>query len=371
MIDFDQRAVAGVRGLRAYAPGRDMVDLRRRFADQGLVELGANESPYGPSPAALRAAMQTLPQAHRYPDPRGHALKQALAQRLGADADNLLLGNGSNEVLVLLAQAFAGAGDEVIASQYGFAVYAIAAQAVGATLRQAPALPTDHAMARGHDLNALLAMIGPRTKLVFLANPNNPTGTWFDAEAFAAFIGRVPKDVIVVVDEAYAEFVDVPDWASAIALLPQHPNLVVARTFSKAYGLAGLRLGYAIAHVGLIAVLDRLRQTFNVNAPALAAAEAALADTTHLRAVIEGNALQRERLSAALQAWSLPVGPSQTNFLLVEFGSRAAEVETALAQRGVTVCPMAGYGLPACLRISVGTETDNARLLIALGAIFG
>ncbi len=369
MIDFDALAQPGVRRLRAYDPGHDLVALRRRFVEAQLVELGSNENPYGASPEAKRAVVEALAGIHIYPDPLGGDLKRALAAHHDIDTGNILLGNGSHELLMQFAQVFAGPGDEVVASKFGFAVYALAAQAAGAELRLAPALPREHAMPRGHDLPALLEAIGPRTKLLYLANPNNPTGTWFGADAFAAFLARVPERVIVVVDEAYAEFVDAPDYASALPLVARHPNLVVTRTFSKAYALAGLRVGFAVANAGLIAVMERVRESFNVNAPGLAAAEAALADAAHLQASIAGNTAQREALAAALRARGVKVSPSQTNFLLVEFGDVAGRVETALIARGIVLRPMGGYGLGECLRITVGTEAENARLLAALDEV--
>ncbi len=369
VIDFETLARPGVRDLRAYDPGHDLVALRRRFAEAQLVELGSNENPYGASPKAKQAVIDALDGIHIYPDPLGGELKRALSALHGIDASRLLLGNGSHELLMQFAQVFAGPGDEVVASKFGFAVYALAAQAAGATLRPAPALPRDDAMPRGHDLVALLEGIGPRTKLVYLANPNNPTGTWFGADEFAAFMARVPAGVIVIVDEAYAEFADAPDYASALPLVAKHPNLVVTRTFSKAYALAGLRVGFAVADAGLIAVMERVRESFNVNAAGLAAAEAALADTAHLQASIAGNAQQRAALADALRQRGLKVSPSQTNFLLVEFGPEASRIESGLVARGVVLRPMGGYGLGECLRITVGTAAENARLLQALDAV--
>jgi histidinol-phosphate aminotransferase len=334
-----------------------------------LLELGSNENPYGASRLAKQAVIAALDGVHIYPDPLGGDLKRALAAKHSVAVENIVLGNGTHELLMQFAQVFAGAGDEVVAAQYGFAVYALAAQAAGATLRLAPALPKDHAMPRGHDLDALLAAITPRTKLVYLANPNNPTGTWYSQAAFAGFLVKLPPSVLVVVDEAYAEFVDAPDYASALPLLAQHPNLIVTRTFSKAYALAGLRVGFAIAHPDCIAVMERVRESFNVNAFGLAAAEAALADDVHLAASVAGNCLQRNALAAALRQRGLTVSPSQTNFLLVEFGAATAQIEVALVARGVILRPMGGYGLGDCLRITVGTAQDNARLLAALDEV--
>ena len=369
MIDFEALANPGIRGLRAYDPGHDLVTLRRAHADGLLVELGSNENPHGPSPAAKRAVLETLNQLQRYPDPVGGDLKRAIAAKLGIGTARIILGNGSHELLMQFAQVFAGPGRDVVASQFGFAVYALAAQAAGAALRLAPALARDAAMPRGHDLDAIAAAISPDTTIVYLANPNNPTGTWFGADAFAAFMARVPESAIVVVDEAYAEFADAPDCASALPLQPGHPNLVVTRTFSKAHALAGLRVGYAVAHPDCIAVLERVRESFNVNMAGLAAAEASLGDEAHLRWSLARNAEQRAALASALRERGHFVHPSMTNFLLVEFGAEASRIEAGLLERGVVLRPMAGYGLPGCLRITVGDASENRRLLAALDEI--
>jgi len=362
-IDFASLARPGIRGLRAYDPGHDLVALRRRFAPPLPVELGSNENPYGASPRAREAIVAALHGIHIYPDPLGGDLKRALAAKHAVDPSRILLGNGSHELLMQFGQVFSGEGDEVVASQYGFAVYALAAQAAGAKLVLASAHAIDHAMPRGHDLDAIAAAVTPRTKLVYLANPNNPTGTWFGAEDFAAFIDRVPHDVIVVVDEAYFDFADAPDYASALRLADGYPNLVVTRTFSKAYALAGLRVGYAVADPGFVAVMERVRESFNVNALALSAAEAALGDDDHLTWCLQGNAAQRDALAQALRDRGCTVTPSQTNFLLVEFDGDAVALEAELVARGMVLRPMAGYGLATCLRITIGTESENRRLL--------
>ena len=364
--DFVALAQRGVQGLKAYDPGHDLVAWRRRMGPS-LIELGSNENPWGASPAAREAVLDCLHALHRYPDPLGGDLKRALATKHGVDVAQLLLGNGSHELLMQFAQVFAGEGDEVVSSQYGFAVYALAAQSAGATLRQAPAFPRDHAMPRGHDLDAIGATIGPRTKLVYLANPNNPTGTWFALDALEAFLRRVPREVIVVVDEAYAEFLD--SGESALSLLPAFPNLVVTRTFSKAYALAGLRIGFAVGHPGLIAVMERVRESFNVNLAGLAAAQAALGDVEHLQWGLARNAEERATLARVFEARGWFVHPSQTNFLLVEFGANTNAIEAALLERGVVLRPMVGYGLPDCLRVTVGDRDENLRLRSALDAL--
>jgi histidinol-phosphate aminotransferase len=366
---FDELAQAGIRGLRAYDPGHDLIALRRRFGEAVLIELGGNENPYGPSPAARNAAMEALDALHRYPDPLGGDLKRALSAHHRVDVAQILLGNGSHELLMQFGQAFAGPGVDVVASRYGFAVYALATQAAGATLRLAEAYPRDHSMPRGHDLDAIAAAVTPSTRLVYLANPNNPTGTWFVTAALDRLLHAVPRDILVVVDEAYAEYVTDPALSSAVELLPQHPNLVVTRTFSKAYGLAGLRVGYALAHPELIALMERLRESFNVNNVGLAAATAALADQRHIDSVRERNAVEREALAKMLRERGHFVHSSQTNFLLVEFGPNTAAIEASLVAHGAVLRPMAGYGLPDCLRVTVGTGDENRRLLKRLDDI--
>lgn len=368
---FAERAQPGVQRLRAYDPGHDLVALRRRFGESQMVELGSNENPYGPSPAARAAILDQLHVLHRYPDPLGADLKRALAAKHDVEASQILLGNGSHELLMQLGQVFAGPGEDVVFSRYGFAVFALATQAAGATMRVVEALPREHPrMPLGHDLDAIAATITDRTKLVYLANPNNPTGTWFGREAFAAFMARVPREVIVVMDEAYAEMADAgADAASALPWLASYPNLLLTRTFSKAYGLAGLRVGYLIGAPGLVAVMERLRESFNVNGPALAACEAALGDEAHLQWACACNAEQRTALSEALAKRGLRVYPSQTNFVLAQFGSRTAQVEADLVARGVVLRPMGGYGLSDCLRITVGNIEENRRLLVAIDAV--
>lgn len=366
---FAARATVGVQRLKAYDPGHDLVALRDRFGEFALVELGSNENSHGPSPAAREAIVEHLYALHRYPDPRGGVLKRALAERHGVGMDGIVLGNGSHELLMQLAQVFAGSGDEVVFSQYGFAVFALATQAAGASARVVPALGPDDAMPLGHDLDAIAAAITPSTKLVYLANPNNPTGTWFSRERFARFMDAVSADVIVVMDEAYAEMADADAATDARPLLARHANLVITRTFSKGYGLAALRVGYALAAPGLVAVMERVRESFNVNGPALAACAAALGDGPHLAWACARNAEQRAALSEALRSRGLRVLPSQTNFLLVEFGEHTAAIEAALLERGVVLRPMRGYGLPTYSRITVGTRDENRRLLAALDEV--
>ena len=366
IFDASVLANAATRGLRAYDPGHDLPALRKRFGP-ALAELGSNENPLGPSPRAIAAIEAALPEVFRYPDPKGLALKSALARHLNVDAAQITLGNGSHELLMLIGQCFVDANTSVVFSEFGFAVFPIATAAAGARSVRVAALARDHAtMPLGHDLDAMAAAIQPDTRLIYLANPNNPTGTWFDDAALEKFLARVPATTLVVVDEAYAEFVTSPGLSSALQFLSRHPNLVVTRTFSKAHALAGLRVGYAISSPEVAAIFERLRESFNVNGLALAAAEAALTDQAHITKGREWNLAEREWLAGRLRARGLRVLPSQTNFVLIDFGQDAAPIERALFERGVIARPMGGYGLPECLRISVGSRAENERLLEAL-----
>lgn len=365
---FDAAALANAATSRlgAYDPGHDLPALRRRFG-AALAELGSNENPLGPSPRALAAIAAALPELLRYPDPKGGALKAALAAANGVDVAQITLGNGSHELLMLIAQSFADANASIVFSEYGFAVFPIATAATGARPIRVPALRADDpTMPYGHDLDAMAPAVRADTRVVYLANPNNPTGTWFGDEALAGFLARVPETTLVVVDEAYHEYVTAPGLGTALQFLSRHPNLVVTRTFSKAYALAGLRVGYAISAPSTAAVLERLRESFNVNGLALAAAEAALADPAHVERARAWNASERDWLAAQLRARGLRVLPSQTNFVLIDFGRDAASIEQALFERGVIARPMGGYRLGECLRVSVGTRAENERLLEAL-----
>ena len=361
---------AVVARLRAYDPGHDLVALRARAGSPGvLAELGSNENAWGPSPRVIDVLRAIDPaELYRYPDPRGGRLKQGLAERHHVAPEQIALGNGSHELLMLVAQCFAQPGDEVVFSQYGFAVFPIGTAAAGATPVVVPAFSRDSAMPRGHDLAAFPARLSPRTRIVFVSNPNNPTGTWVTRAALAGLLEAVPADVLVVVDEAYGEYIDRPEAGSALPLLARHPNLLITGTFSKAYGLAGLRVGYALAHADTLAVLERLRESFNVNAAALLAAGVALVDPGHVELLLRRTAAERARMAAAIAAKGWFVHPSMTNFVLVDFDRPARELEDRLLAAGVVVRPMGGYGLPTCLRVSVGREQENERFLAALPA---
>ncbi len=363
MVDAAALANPAIARLRAYDPGHDLASLRLRFGAT-LAELGANENPYGPGPAARAAMAAALPQIHRYPDPQAAALRHAVAAHLGVAAECLVFGNGSHELLMQLGQCFAGPQAAVMHSQYGFAVFAIAAAAAGAPAHCIEALPADHPQAPlGHDLAAMREAMRDDVRLVYLANPNNPTGTWFDREALESFLAATPEHVLVVVDEAYAEYFQHEAGWSAIDLLPRHANLVVTRTFSKAHALAGLRIGYLVADPGVCDVLERLRESFNVNVVAQAAACASLEDGQWLGDMLARNQQERARLVDGLRELGHACLPSRTNFVLADCHGDAQPLEHRLHEAGVIVRPMGGYGLPGYLRISVGDAEHNRRLL--------
>ncbi len=369
--DFLELAVPGVRGLSPYQPGKPETELRRELGLQRVIKLASNENPLGPSPRALAAATDALRGCHRYPDGNAFELKRALATSLGCQPEQLTVGNGSNDVLELVARAFAGPGRSVVYSRHAFAVYPLVTQAVGAQGIEAEPNGPEHFQPYGHDLAAMARLIRPDTRVVYLANPNNPTGTWLGSSELEAFLRELPTHVIVVVDEAYAEYVTQSDYPDARRWLDALPNLVVTRTFSKAYGLAGFRVGYAISHPEVADLLNRVRQPFNLNLPAQAAAAAALGDHEHLEHSRALNSRELQRLGAALSAMGLEVLPSAANFLCVDFHQRAMPIFDGLLQRGVIVRPVANYGLPEHLRITVGTVEENDQCLYALREVLG
>lgn len=363
---FESLAAPGVRSLAPYVPGKPPEQLERELGIKGSVKLASNENPLGPGPRARAALAAAIANVAHYPDGSGHGLRARIAQRLGIDIGQVTLGNGSNDILVLLAEAFLVPGAEAVYSQYAFAVYPIAVQASGATARVAPAWPAGHAQPLGHDAGALAAAVGPKTRVIFVANPNNPTGTWLDEAELDALLRAVPPDVIVVLDEAYHEYSQAQGVPDGMRWLARHPNLVVTRTFSKAYGLAGLRVGYAISHPDVADILNRIRQPFNVSVPALAAAAAALDDHEHLEATLALNRAGIERLRSGLAARGIAAPPSAGNFVLADLGRPVGPVDHRLLREGVIVRPLANYGLPNHLRITTGTAAQNERLLAAM-----
>lgn len=365
---FEHLAAPGVRRLAPYVPGKPPEQLERELGIADSIKLASNENPLGPGPRARAALAAALPGVGMYPDGSGHVLRSRLAEKHGVTIDQVTLGNGSNDVLVLLAETFLTPELEAVYSQYAFAVYPIAVQASGARACVAPANPVEHPMPLGHDPAAIRAAIGPRTRIIYLANPNNPTGTWITGPDLEALIGAVPAEVIVVLDEAYHEYSAEAGVPDATAWCARHPNLVVARTFSKAYGLAGLRVGYALSHPDIADLLNRVRQPFNVSVLGLAAAAAALDDREHVEATLALNRRGLARLGEGLTALGLKVLPSAANFLLCDLQRPAAPINEALLRRGVIVRPVGNYGLPNHLRISTGTAEQNERVLAAMAA---
>ena len=358
-IDLLQLAVPGVRGLLPYQPGKPLAELEREYGVCNAIKLASNENPLGPSPKALAAVAGLLPELARYPDGGGFALKHALSEKLQVTAANIILGNGSNDILEFAARVFVNPNDEVIFSAHAFAIYSIVTQAVGG---RAVVIPAHH---WGHDLSAMQRAINPATRLIFIANPNNPTGTWLKQAALQDFLQAVPERVMVVLDEAYFDYVEEPDYANGMALLRDYPNLIVTRTFSKAYGLAGLRVGYGVCNDRVADLLNRVRQPFNVNSLALVAATAALDDDEHLQRARALNSAGMRQLIAGFRELRLEYIPSVGNFICVQVG-QGARVYEKLLRAGVIVRPVANYGMLEHLRITIGLEQENRRFLEAL-----
>jgi histidinol-phosphate aminotransferase len=361
---FSHLAPSHIQKLVAYDPGYEPSEIRTRLGLPEIIELGSNESSFGPAPAVKALLAQPGLVGFRYPDASGAVLKRALSARYGVPVAQFTLGNGTHELLTLIAETFCSPGDEVLHAQYGFAVYRLAALGAGATPIAAAADSTLNVSPAG-----LFAQISPRTKLLYLANPNNPTATLWSIAQLEELLAALPAHVIMVLDEAYIEYIDAFDPDAALSLLSSFPNLVIARTFSKIHGLASLRVGYTIAHPDFAQMLERTRLSFNVNVLALQAAALAIADRTHIGFVRDQVRAQRELVVTELRASGLKVYPSECNFVLVHFGAKAAEIERALVQLGVIVRPVRAYQLPEHLRITIGNAHENQRMLSALETV--
>lgn len=361
--DAIQLAVPGVQGLHPYQAGKPIEELERELGISHSIKLASNENPLGPSQVALAAAQNALREMTLYPDAMGFRLKKRLCEFYGLKAEQLTLGNGSNDLLDMIARVFVNPGDEVIYSQHAFIVYKLVTQAIGGRAIEVPA--KDY----GHDLEAMAAAASVDTKLIFLANPNNPTGTAFTAQELHQFMSSIAPTTLVVLDEAYTEFVDDERLPDGLELIGQYPNLIVTRTFSKAWGLAGLRVGFAAASVEITDLLNRLRQPFNVNTPALAAAEAVLDDQAYLQRSVEVNRAGLAQLYAGLKAQGISYIESFGNFIAVEFNTPAMPIYDALLRKGVIVRPVGVYAMPNHLRVSIGTEAENSRFLKALAEV--
>ncbi len=361
-----EHAMPGINGLKPYEPGKPISELERELGISNIIKLASNENPLGPSPKAMEAARSVLAESALYPDGNAFALKRALAEYHDVDTGQITVGSGSDHILELVARVFLGPGRSAVVSRYAFAIYNIVTQGASAELRVAEAHPADHDMALGHDLEAMLGQVDETTRVVFIANPNNPTGTWLKRDELVSFLDRVSGDTVVLVDEAYFDYVDDPEYPNAAAMLDDYPNLIVMRTFSKAYGLAGLRVGYALSSKALNDVINRVRLSFNPNSLAQAAAAAALDDREHLEKTVSLNREELKKLDAGLRALGLTTLPSACNFVTVDVERPGREVFQALLEEGVIVRPLDGYGLPTHLRISVGSPEQNQRLLAGM-----
>ncbi|MBI5388226.1 MAG: histidinol-phosphate transaminase [Verrucomicrobia bacterium] len=352
--------------LPVYQPGRPIEEVARELGlpAADIIKMASNENPFGPSPLALAAMEKALRQTHLYPDGNAFYLKNRLAAKLGVTTANLILGNGSNEVLEFVGHALLNPGDEVVVSQYCFAVYPIVTHLFGGTLVTVPAKNY------GHDLPAMRRAITPRTRVVFVANPNNPTGTLAARDEVMALIESVPADVLLVMDEAYIEFREAPTDLLPLVRTGRHPNLLLTRTFSKIYGLAGFRIGYGIGHPDAISAFEKIRQPFNTNLLAQTGALAALDDTEHVERTRANNAAGLKFFEDHFRRLGLEFIPSAANFILVKVG-RGQAVFEAMQRAGVIVRPMGGYQLPEWVRISIGTPAENQRCWAALERAIG
>ena len=365
-----EKAAPGIDGLHPYVPGKPVEELERELGLTETIKLASNENPLGPSPLAWSQAQKVVGDVNLYPDDSGFRLRNRLAEFHSINADQLILGAGSSDVLSMTAQAFLSPGVNAVFSAHSFAMYAIYTQAAGADANVAAPLPADHEdMPYGHDLDAMFNEIDAQTRIVFIANPNNPTGTWLQKEELKAFLDRVPDDVIVVLDEAYTQYVEDDRFPDGIEWIAEYPNLLVTRTFSKIYGLAGLRIGYGIASPDLLEVIGRVRAPFNVSLPALAAAEKALEDDDFIANSIRTNREGMEQLESGFEALGLKTSPSVGNFICVEFNQPGVEIYDALLRKGVIVRPVANYQMPNHLRITIGSKKENEILLQALGEV--
>ncbi|QSI78560.1 histidinol-phosphate transaminase [Niveibacterium microcysteis] len=361
-----QQAPEYIRSISPYIPGKPISELAREMGlrEQDIVKLASNENPLGASPKALEAAQRAISEIHRYPDGNGFELRAALVKKFGVAPEQIVLGNGSNDLLNLCAAAYLNHETSAVFSQHAFAVYPLAVKSAGAHGIEVPAREF------GHDLPAMLAAIRPDTRIVFIANPNNPTGNFLPAVEIEAFLDAAPDDVLVVLDEAYNEYLEPEQRYDSVAWLEKYPNLVITRTFSKIYGLGGLRVGYGLARAELADLLNRVREPFNVNNVALAAAAAALGDEAFVARSYAVNRDGMAQIIAGLKALGLEYIPSSGNFLTFRVGD-AATINRKLLEQGVIVRPIASYQMPEWLRVTIGLPAENERFLGALAKALG
>ncbi len=353
-----------IKKLAVYVPGKPIEEVQRELGVRDIVKLASNENPLGTSPKALEAIRQALPELNRYPDGSGYKLRRALGQRLAVDMEQIILGNGSCELIEMLARAYLADGDEAVISQQSFVMYELAVNQVNG---RAIAVPT--AAGRRHDVVAMAKAVGERTKLVYIANPCNPTGTYVTREELDAYFAIVGDRVLTVLDQAYQEYVDRPNYPDGLDDLRKGRNVIVLRTFSKIYGLAGIRIGYGVASPEVIATLNRVRSPFNTSSLAQAAALAALDDDEWATASRSHNLQELSFLQAELSRRGVRFTPSVTNFVLIEFDKDVQKLFLEFQKRGVIIRPVGGPGLVNCARVSVGTRKENLRFLQALDSL--
>jgi histidinol-phosphate aminotransferase len=353
-----------IRTLIPYAPGKPIEEVEREIGIFNSIKLASNENPLGPSPAALDAMREKLAQLHLYPDGDCFYLKRGLAAKLNVAPEQLIFGNGSNEIIELAIRTFMRPGDEAVMARQAFVVYKLIVQAVGGVSQEVPLRNFTH------DLEAIGAAISARTRIVFLANPNNPTGTIFHKAAWEKFLKRIRSDVFIIVDEAYFEYVEAADYPNSLDYHQQGKALLTLRTFSKLYGLAGLRIGYGIADKEIISLMHRVRQPFNVNAPAQWGALAALDDREHVRRSLENNRQGLEYLAAEFTRLGIEYVPSHANFVFLRVG-KGEDVFNRLLAQGIIVRPMAGYQFPEYLRVTIGTMRENRKFIDGLRKAVG
>ena len=364
-MNYSELAPAYIRAIAPYQPGKPISELERELGISGIVKLASNENPLGASPKAVAAARAALDEIALYPDGNGFALKDALSKRYAVGHECMVLGNGSNDMLELAARAFLTVGDKAVYSDHAFAVYPLATQAVGASGVSVPAINY------GHDLKAMLkAAVEHKAKLVFVANPNNPTGTFLSAADLLDFMRALPANILVVLDEAYNEYLPEQNRYDSVSWMKDFPNLIISRTFSKAYGLASLRVGYAFADAQVADMMNRVRQPFNVNSVAQAAAVAALQDEAFVRQTNELNRRGMAQITQGLTRLGLEYIPSYGNFVSFKIGNGMKNYRRLL-ELGVIVRPVASYDMPEYLRVSIGLESENEKFLTALEQVLG
>jgi histidinol-phosphate aminotransferase len=354
-----------VRELIPYVPGKPVEELERELGIRDAIKIASNENPLGPSPLALSAVKEVLGQLHRYPDGDAFYLKRKFAKRLGIKPENLILGNGSNEVIEIVARTFMKPGDEAVMGEFAFIVFPIVTQAVGARAIISP-MPE-----LTHNLRDMFKRITPKTRVVFIANPNNPTGTMVKKSELEWFLERVPEDIIVLIDEAYFDYVLDPDYPNTLNYMNLGKSIITVRTFSKIYGLAGLRLGYGVSSEEIISYMNRVREPFNINSLAQVAGYAALDDTAHVTRSKESNKEGLRYLIRELNKIKIKYAPSFTNFILIDLRSDPIPIYNALLREGVIVRPVLNYGLKTHARVTIGLPEENERFIKAIGKVLG